>query len=67
MFSRIDGVMRERRGSSVLVETGALAECEAMIDSSVAEGLTALERAPMTGEARLALAELAVIATARSD
>jgi geranylgeranyl diphosphate synthase type I len=52
---------------SILTETGALAECELMIDSSVAEGLAALEHAPMTGEAKLALAELAVIATARSD
>lgn len=52
---------------SILTETGALAECELMIDSSVAEALAALEHAPMTGEAKLALAELAVIATARSD
>jgi geranylgeranyl diphosphate synthase type I len=52
---------------SILVETGALAACELMIDSSVAEGLAALEHAPMTGEAKLALAELAVVATARSD
>jgi geranylgeranyl diphosphate synthase, type I len=52
---------------SILVETGALAECELLIDSSVAEGLAALEHAPMTAEARLALAGLAVIATARSD
>jgi geranylgeranyl diphosphate synthase, type I len=52
---------------SILTETGALAECELMIDSSVTEGLAALEHAPITGEAKLALAELAVIATARSD
>jgi geranylgeranyl diphosphate synthase type I len=52
---------------SILTGTGAVAECELMIDSSVAEGLAALEHAPMTGEAKLALAELAVIATARSD
>jgi geranylgeranyl diphosphate synthase type I len=52
---------------SILVETGALAECELMIDSSVTEGLAVLEHAPMTGEAKLALAELAVVATARSD
>jgi geranylgeranyl diphosphate synthase, type I len=52
---------------SILIETGALAECELMIDSSVAEGLAALEHAPITGEAKVALAELAVIATARSD
>ncbi len=52
---------------SILVETGALAECELMIDSGVAEGLAALEHAPITGEAKMALAELAVIATARSE
>jgi geranylgeranyl diphosphate synthase type I len=52
---------------SVLTETGALAACEVMIDGSVAEALAALDGAPVTGEARLALAELAVIATARSD
>jgi geranylgeranyl diphosphate synthase, type I len=52
---------------SIMVETGALAECELMIDSGVAEGLAALEHAPMTGEAKMALAELAVVATARSD
>jgi len=52
---------------SILVGTGALAECELMIESSVAEALGALEDAPMDREAKLALAELAVIATARSD
>jgi geranylgeranyl diphosphate synthase, type I len=55
-----------RQIRSILTETGALAECELMIDSSVTEGLAALEHAPITGEAKLALAELAVIATARS-
>jgi geranylgeranyl diphosphate synthase, type I len=52
---------------SVLTETGAVAECERMIDAGVAEGLTALDDAPMPGEARLALAEMAVIATERSE
>jgi geranylgeranyl diphosphate synthase type I len=52
---------------SILVGTGALAECERMIESSVAEALDALEDAPLDRHAKLALAELAVIATARSD
>jgi geranylgeranyl diphosphate synthase, type I len=52
---------------SILTGTGALAECELMIDSSVAEALAALEDAPLNGQAKLALAELAVIATVRSD
>jgi geranylgeranyl diphosphate synthase, type I len=52
---------------SILTGTGALAECELMIESSVADALAALEDAPITGAAKLALADLAVIATARSD
>jgi geranylgeranyl diphosphate synthase, type I len=52
---------------SILTGTGALAECELMIDASVAEGLAALEDAPMNGDAKLALAELAVVATVRSE
>ena len=52
---------------SILVGTGALAECELMIGSSVAEALRALEDAPITSPAKLALAELAVIATERRD
>jgi geranylgeranyl diphosphate synthase, type I len=52
---------------SILTGTGALAECEAMIGSGVAEALAALEDAPIAAEARRALAELAVAATARSD
>jgi geranylgeranyl diphosphate synthase type I len=51
---------------SVLTDTGALAECERMIASSVAEALAALEYAPVTAQAKRALAELAVEATARS-
>jgi geranylgeranyl diphosphate synthase, type I len=52
---------------SILTATGALAECEAMIGSSVAEALAALEDAPIAPAAKGALAELAVAATARSD
>ena len=52
---------------SILTATGALAECEAMIGSSVAEALAALEGAPIAAAAKGALAELAVAATARSD
>ena len=51
----------------LLAETGALAECEAMIDRYVTEALAALESAPVTAEAKAALAELAVAATARRD
>jgi geranylgeranyl diphosphate synthase, type I len=51
----------------ILTGTGALAECEAMIGSSVVEALAALEDAPIAAPARGALAELAVAATARSD
>lgn len=58
------GVAEFRR---LLAETGALAECETMIDRYVTEALAALESAPVTAEARAALAELAVAATARHD
>ncbi len=51
---------------AVLTDTGALAECERMIGASVTEALAALERAPITGQAKRALGELAVAATARS-
>lgn len=52
---------------AVITGTGALAECELMIESNVAAALRALEDAPWPGQARQALAELAVIATARND
>jgi len=51
---------------ALLTETGAVAECERMIDSGVADALSALTAAPMTEEAKRALADLAVAATARS-
>ncbi|HET7243778.1 MAG TPA: polyprenyl synthetase family protein [Streptosporangiaceae bacterium] len=50
---------------AAITATGALAECERMIDGHVSEAIAALAAAPITGEARDALAELAVAATAR--
>jgi geranylgeranyl diphosphate synthase, type I len=49
----------------LLTETGALAECEMMIDRYVTEALAALNTLPATAGARAALAELAITATAR--
>jgi geranylgeranyl diphosphate synthase type I len=51
---------------AIIMGTGALAECESMIEASVKEALTALEDAPITPRARSALAELAIAATART-
>ncbi|HYB89366.1 MAG TPA: polyprenyl synthetase family protein [Streptosporangiaceae bacterium] len=50
---------------AVITDTGALAACEAMIGRHVADAVAALGPAPITGEAKEALAELAVAATAR--
>jgi geranylgeranyl diphosphate synthase, type I len=52
---------------TLLTKTGAVAECEKMIGSCVADALSALTDAPMTSEAKRALADLAVAATVRSD
>jgi geranylgeranyl diphosphate synthase type I len=52
---------------AVITSTGALAECELMIGTNVKEALTALDSAPITGESKLALADLAVAATSRAD
>jgi geranylgeranyl diphosphate synthase, type I len=52
---------------AIIAGTGALAECELMIESSVTDALRSLKNAPFPADARQALAELAVIATARSD
>jgi|CZKT01.1.fsa_nt_gi geranylgeranyl diphosphate synthase type I len=52
---------------AVLVGTGALAECETMIDSNVTQALGALDNAPISNKARDALADLAIAATARTD
>jgi geranylgeranyl diphosphate synthase type I len=51
----------------VIAETGALAECERMISRNVERALLVLRDAPITAEAREALAELAVAATSRHD
>jgi geranylgeranyl diphosphate synthase, type I len=52
---------------TVITDTGAVAESEAMISRHVAEAVAALAAAPITGEAKDALADLAVAATARND
>jgi geranylgeranyl diphosphate synthase type I len=52
---------------SVITDTGAVAECEAMISRHVSDAVGALAAAPITSEARDALASLAVAATARDD
>jgi geranylgeranyl diphosphate synthase type I len=60
-----DADMAEVR--EVITSTGALAACESMIGRHVTQAVAALAAAPVTGEARAALAELAVAATARHD
>jgi geranylgeranyl diphosphate synthase type I len=50
---------------SVIVDTGALDACEGMIDRYAADAEEALAAAPLTPEARDALADLTVAATAR--
>src|SRR5215467_7092522 len=50
---------------AVITDTGALATCETMIGQHVADAVAALRQAPVTDEAKAALAELAVAATAR--
>jgi geranylgeranyl diphosphate synthase, type I len=52
---------------AVITDTGALDECETLIDASVKEATAALDGALITAEAREALTELAVLSTARSD
>jgi geranylgeranyl diphosphate synthase type I len=52
---------------AVLMETGAVAECEALIGASVKEAVAALDGAPIAEDARAALAALAVTATDRED
>ncbi len=49
----------------VITGSGALAECERMIDRHVAKAHAALAAAPIAGDVKDALAELAVAATAR--
>jgi geranylgeranyl diphosphate synthase type I len=52
---------------AVIADTGALAECEAMIAASTKEAVAALDGAPVTDEARAALVTLAVMATEREE
>ncbi len=52
---------------AVLTDTGAVAECEALIAANVKEAVSALDGAPITSEARAALAALAVTATDRDE
>src|SRR5579859_7872287 len=52
---------------AIITRTGALAECEAMIDANVKRALAALEAAPITPASRSALADLAVAATSRAE
>jgi geranylgeranyl diphosphate synthase, type I len=51
---------------TVITQTGALAECEQMISVNLKEALSALDGAPITSEAKSALADLAIAATARA-
>jgi geranylgeranyl diphosphate synthase, type I len=51
----------------VLTNTGAVDECEALIAANVKEAVTALDGAPITDEAKSALAALAIKATKRED
>ncbi len=50
----------------IIASTGALAECEKLIDRYLSEALAALAGAPVTAEARAALAELAHAAAVRA-
>ena len=53
--------------TAVLTDTGAVAECEALIAAGVKEAIAALDGAAISEDARTALAELAVMATDRDD
>jgi len=64
-----DPALTEQAASQVrevITDTGALAECEQMISVNLKEALSALDDAPITPEAKSALAELAIAATTRS-
>ncbi|MEV1178364.1 polyprenyl synthetase family protein, partial [Nonomuraea sp. NPDC049784] len=49
----------------IIDDTGALQECEALIGDYLGKALSALDEAPVTAEARVALTELAIAATSR--
>jgi hypothetical protein len=52
---------------AVLTDTGAVDECEALITANVKEAVAALDGAPVPGEAKSALAALAITATDRQE
>jgi geranylgeranyl diphosphate synthase, type I len=52
---------------AVIIDTGALAECEAMIAASAKEAVAALDGAPIPEDARAALIALGVMVTDRED
>jgi geranylgeranyl diphosphate synthase type I len=52
---------------AVLTDTGAVDECETLIGANVKEAVAALDGAPITDEARSALAALAITATDREE
>jgi geranylgeranyl diphosphate synthase type I len=52
---------------AVLADTGAVDECEALIAANVKEAVAALDGAPITDEAKSALASLAITATDREE
>jgi geranylgeranyl diphosphate synthase type I len=52
---------------AVITDTGALAECETLISANAKEATAALDGAPVPEIARVALSELAVLATERAD
>jgi geranylgeranyl diphosphate synthase type I len=56
-----------QRVRDIIAGSGALAECEQMIERNVTDALRALRAAPITEESRAALADLAIEATARAD
>ncbi|MFC6883032.1 MULTISPECIES: polyprenyl synthetase family protein [Actinomadura] len=58
-----DAGVDELRG--IIEESGGLAACEEMIERYTRRAAEALEAAPITGEARIALSDLAVAATSR--
>lgn len=59
----LNGVVELR---SIMVETGALAACEAMIDSYAGQARAALDGAPITIESKAPLSELVTAAIART-
>jgi geranylgeranyl diphosphate synthase type I len=57
---------RVARLAEIIAETGAPARVEALIAERVTDGITALAQAPISDDARAALADLAVTAAHRT-